>query len=222
MIIDGKQGLLFDMDGTLIDSMGMWKQIDTEYLGRFGLEVPQDLQKVLEGMGLRETADYMKERFHIPDTPEKMMADWTEMAADFYMYEVQLKPGAAEFLCLMKQSGRKLAVATSNSRELALACLEGRGLRYLFDEVVTAEETKGKPEPDIYLEAARRLDIAPEACLVFEDIPMGILAGKRAGMEVCAVEDAHAADQLADIRELADYMISDFTQILENAHETLD
>ncbi len=217
----GVQALLFDMDGTLIDSMGMWKQIDVEYLGRFGIEPPADLQKQLEGMRLQETAVYMKNRFGISDSPKQMMQDWTDMAADFYLHEVKLKPGAEYFLREAKKRGMKLAIATSNALELAVSCLQGKGLYELFDEVVTADETKSKPDPDIYQEAAGRLQVSPDACLVFEDIPMGILAGKRAGMKVCAVQDAYALDQIEQIRELADYMISDFRQVLDGTYERL-
>ena len=96
--------VIFDVDGTIADSMWMWKQIDIEYLGRFGIELPKDLQKNIEGMSFRETAVYFKNHFPIPDDIEKMMSDWNEMAAHKYRYEIPLKKGVREFLNVCKKN----------------------------------------------------------------------------------------------------------------------
>jgi len=90
--------VIFDLDGTLVDSMWIWREIDIEYLGRYGLELPETLQSEIEGMSFAETAVYFKERFQIPDSLEQMKEDWNKMAWDKYMHEVMLKPGADLFL----------------------------------------------------------------------------------------------------------------------------
>lgn len=144
------------------------------------------------------------------------------MAIEKYTHEVPYKPGAKEFLDYCRQQGILLGIATSNSAELVEAVASALGLKDYIQEVVTScEVSRGKPAPDVYLEAARRLAATPRQCLVFEDVPMGIRAGKNAGMQVCAVEDAFSAKQESEKRRLADYYISDYEQILNHTYEVL-
>ena len=216
-MLKNKKAVIFDLDGTLVDSMWMWKAIDIEYLGRFGFGLPPTLQKDIEGMSFSETAVYFKETFQIPDSLKKIKEDWNQMAYDKYTKEVPLKKGAKEFLVHCKNNDIKLGIATSNSRELVEATLEALGIRDYFGCVMTScDVAKGKPAPDVYLETAKRLNAEPAACLVFEDIEMGIMAGKNAGMEVCAVEDEFSMNQMEKKKKLADYYIKDYYEILEN------
>ena len=208
------KAVMFDLDGCLVDSMWILRDLDIEYLGRFGIELPEKLQTEIEGKSFSETAVYFKERFHIPDSLEQMKEDWNRMAWDKYMNEVMLKPGADVFLHHCLDKGIKLGIATSNSRQLVEAVAEARGFGKDFDCIMTAcEVEKGKPSPDIYLAVAKQLEIAPSQCLVFEDITAGIMAGKNAGMHVCAVEDAYSMHQTAEKKALADYYIRDYHEI---------
>lgn len=205
---------IFDLDGSLVDSMWIWRDIDIEYLGRFGIELPDKLQAEIEGKSFSETAVYFKERFDIPDSLEQMKEDWNKMAWDKYMHEVMLKPGADELLKYCIKNGIKLGIATSNSRQLVEAVAKARGFGRDFDCIMTAcEVEKGKPSPDIYLAVADRLGVEPSQCLVFEDITAGIMAGKNAGMRVCAVEDQYSLHQTKEKKELADYYIRDYYEI---------
>lgn len=210
-MLQGKEAVIFDLDGSLVDSMWIWHDIDVEYLGRFGIELPQKLQSEIEGMSFSETAVYFKERFAIPDSLEEMKTDWNRMAWDKYTHEVPLKPGIAEFLKECKEHGIKLGIATSNSRELVDNIAAVHGLNNFFDCIMTGcEVQRGKPAPDIYLAVAEKLQVNPENCLVFEDIIPGIMAGKNAGMVVCAVEDEYSAHAREAKLELADYYVDDF------------
>lgn len=210
------QAVIFDMDGSMIDSMWVWRAIDIEYLGRFGIPLPEDLQRCIEGMGFSETACYFKERFALPDSVEQIKADWNQMAWEKYAGEVTFKKGVKEFLGFCAKRGVKLGIATSNSRELAEAALSALAVRQMFDCVMTSSEVeRGKPAPDIYLAAAKALCVSPENCLVFEDIVPGIRAGLAAGMRVCAVYDEYSRYQDEEKRRLADYYINDFTEIKE-------
>ena len=210
-----KKAVLFDMDGTLVDSMWIWRAIDVEFLGRYGIALPQELQANIEGMSFSETARYFRTAFGLRESEEEIKAIWNEMAYEKYRDEVPLKPGAVDFLTWLKQNGYRTAICTSNSRELIDVAVEARGLTGCIDYVVTAcEVAAGKPAPDIYLRAAKELSVSPEACVVFEDIPAGILAGKRAGMTVCAVEDEYSAYCLEKKKDLSDYLIHDFTDLL--------
>lgn len=208
------KAVIFDLDGSLVDSMWIWRDIDIEYLGRFGIELPNDLQKEIEGMSFSETAVYFKERFQIPDSLEQMKEDWNKMAWDKYMNEVMLKPGADVFLRYCIEHGIKLGIATSNSRQLVEAVADARGFGKDFDCIMTAcEVAKGKPAPDIYLAVADKIGVDPSQCLVFEDIVPGIMAGKNAGMKVCAVEDVYSLHQTEDKKAQADYYIKDYFEI---------
>ena len=210
------KAVLFDLDGSLVDSMWLWKDIDIEYLSRFGIELPEDLQSCIEGMSFSETAVYIKERFQIPVSVEEMKQDWNTMALYKYSHEVPLKDGAFEFLNYCKEQGIKLGIATSNSIELVTAVLNALHIRDYFTAVVTGcEVEKGKPAPDVYLEAARRCETEPEHCLVFEDIVAGIKAGKAAGMRVCAVDDIYSRHQLQQKKQQADYFIENYYNIFD-------
>ncbi|MDO4322054.1 MAG: HAD family phosphatase [Lachnospiraceae bacterium] len=221
-MLENKKAVIFDLDGTLMDSMWLWADIDIEYLGRYGHELPRDLQTEIEGMGFTETALYFKERFHLPDSIEEIKREWNRMAYDKYARAVRPKPGAASFLRHIRSRGIKTGIASSNSRELIAACLASNGMKDCFDCVtISCDVARGKPAPDVYLSAASSLGVEPESCLVFEDVPMGIRAGRSAGMQVCAVEDRHSMDQRQEIRRLADYYIRSYDEILNHTYEVL-
>ena len=210
-----KKGAIFDMDGTLMDSMWMWKDIDIAYLARHHTEMPENLQREIEGMSMPETAVYFRERFGITDSVEQMVSDWNEMAVGFYRTRVRLKKGVRELLKEMKLRGMKIGIATSNSIELTRECLETNRVRDLFDTVRTAKEVpRGKPAPDIYLSVAEEWGLDPADLIVFEDIPNGVLAARRAGMEVIAVADPYSISRREELKQIADLFIEDFTQIL--------
>lgn len=222
-MLDNIEAVIFDLDGTLVDSMWMWKSIDIEYLGKFNIEIPSDLQIAIEGMSFSETAIYFKERFNIPDSLEKIKLDWNNMAWDKYKNEVTLKEGAIDFLKYLKSNQIKTAIATSNSRELAMLCLESLHIDKYIDVIKTScEAKKGKPAPDIYLLAAKSLEVLPRKCLAFEDIPYGIVAAKSANMRVCAVDDNYSMDVIEEKKELADYYIYSYNEILTRKYEVLE
>lgn len=210
------EAVIFDLDGTLIDSMWMWKNIDIEYLGRFGIEFPEDLQTNIEGMSFSETAVYFKNRFQIKDDLEQIKKDWNEMARGKYENEVPVKEGVVDFLNYLKSQNIPAGIATSNSKELVQLILEKHQLSGYFQSIRTScEVEKGKPSPDIYLLVAKDLGVNPENCLVFEDVPQGIMAGKNAGMRVCAVYDEYSNPVLEKKKQLADYYIDTIKEVMK-------
>lgn len=214
-MLENIKAVIFDLDGSLVDSMWMWYQIDVEYLAGFGLEVPKGLQHDIEGFSFSETAAYFKNRFQIPDSIDVIKQTWNQMAWDKYMNEVPLKPGADRFLEYCRNKQIKLGIATSNSRQLVENIARVHGFDHYFSSIMTGCDVgKGKPAPDIYLAVAKQLDVDPKQCLVFEDIIPGIQAGKAAGMRVCAVEDAYSLDQKDAKKALADYYIKDFYDVM--------
>lgn len=213
-LVETAGAIIFDMDGTLIDSMWVWEDIDREYLARFGHDMPENLQEAIAGISITQTAIYFKETFGIADSIEKIIGDWDEMAYEKYSCEIPLKPGTREFLRMLSARGMRLAIATSSSRRLTEAVLEAHNIRHYFEVVLTGEDIhKGKPDPDVYLEAAERLGIPAEQCLVFEDIPYGIMAAKNAHMTCIAVEDDFSAADREEKRRLADGYIQDYFEI---------
>lgn len=214
-MLKNKKAVIFDLDGTLIDSMWMWESIDIEYLVRFGIPYEKDIQEQIEGMSFSETAVYFKERFHIPDSLEQMKHDWDQLAYEKYKNEVPLKKGALAFLNYLKEHGIKMGIATSNSKTLVKVVLEKHQIESYFDSIHTAcEVEKGKPAPDIYLLVAKELGVEPKDCLVFEDVSQGIMAGKNAGMTTCAVEDPFSTEQREVKKEYADYYIDNYFELL--------
>lgn len=221
-MLENIKAVLFDLDGTLVDSMWIWKQIDIEYLGKFGIELPEDLQIEIEGMSFTETAHYFQKRFGITDSIQQIKNDWNAMAWDKYTNQVPFKHGVKDFLNHCKTHGIKMGIGTSNSIELVQNITKVHEFDHYFTSIKTScDAKKGKPAPDIYLLVAEELGVAPDQCLVFEDIVPGILAGKNAGMKVCAVEDEYSSYQSKDKRNFADYYIQDFTDILTNRYEVL-
>ena len=217
----GKKAAIFDMDGSLVDSMWIWPEVDRIYMEKYGLTQPDTFHKDIEGRSYTETAQYFVDTFPtLGRTREQVMQEWRDMTIRLYATKVFPKPGAVEFLNLAKENGILLGIATSNNREIAEAALTARGLDQYFDSVRTScEVSAGKPAPDVYLKVAEDLGVEPSACLVFEDVPNGILAGKNAGMEVCAVDDEFSRPDEVGKKRLADYFIHDFYDIMNHTYE---
>ncbi len=207
--------VIFDLDGTLVDSMWMWKSIDIEYLDRYGIAMPEDLQRKIEGMSFSETAVYFKKRFNLEDNLDKIKDDWNNMAWEKYLHEVPLKEGVFKLLQYLKQENIPAGIATSNSRELVDLVIEKLGITEYFSSIRTScEVEKGKPSPDIYLLVAQDLKVEPERCLVFEDVLHGVMAGKNANMKVCAVYDDYSEEDREEKIRLADYFVNSITEVL--------
>lgn len=215
--------VIFDIDGTLVDSMHVWTDIDDIFLEKYHLEEPENFHEGMEGKSYSETAQYFLDLFpELPHTKQELEDEWHEMAFEIYTKELQLKKGAYDFIVDMHKAGIKLGIATSNSRDLAEGLLMNTGVWQYLDAVWTSDEAKaGKPAPDVYLKVAESLGVKPERCLVFEDVPKGILAGINAGMKVCAVEDPFSKPQEERKKELADYYIQDYDDIKNNTYEVL-
>lgn len=221
-MLEGIQAVIFDLDGTLIDSMWVWKQVDDICIEKYNIIKPDDFHEHMEGKSYTEVAVYFKEAFHLPLTVEEIKQEWLDMTIELYGNEVQLKPGVKEFLEHLHKEGIRMGVATSSTHPLVEAVLCGRGVRQYFQTIVTSCDVNiGKPAPDVYLKVAEILEVNPKSCLVFEDVPKGVQAGKNARMTVCAVEDEDNVSQREELRALADYYIRDFNDINKDKYEVL-
>lgn len=213
MISNELEAVIFDLDGTLIDSMWVWEKIDETFLSAQGIQVPNDMGKDLEGKSFTESALYFKKRFGLDMSVEEIKTYWNQIALTYYAEKVQLKPGAKDFLKWLQSRGIKMGIATSNSIELVSVVLKALEIEDFFTQVCTACEVgKGKPFPDIYLKVAEKLKVRPHNCLVFEDIPNGIRAGKRAGMITWGIEDRQTEILKEEVKNLADDYVIDYEE----------
>ena len=209
------QAVIFDLDGTLVDSMWIWEEIDNIYLKSKGYSVPPNIGDEITHLSFQQTAQYFKDKFNITDSVEIIMATWNTMAFDLYNKKVKLKEGALEFLTHLKSNGIKIGLATSNSITLLEATLKSNNVYDLFDSItVTDEVKKSKENPDIYLLAAKKLNVDPKSCMVFEDIIPAVRGAKKAGMRVTAVYDLHNKKDAEVLKELADNFIVNYHELL--------
>lgn len=152
---------IFDLDGTLLDSMGVWDQVDIDFLAKRGIEVPADYMGKVAAMQFRQIAEYTIARFGLPDTPEALMQEWDDMVRVAYSTVVEAKPHAVEYLSYLKRSGAKLAVATSLPPALREPAMKHVGIFDYFDQIVSVDDANnvGKDRPDVFLLAAGRLGV---------------------------------------------------------------
>lgn len=212
--VNNDKAAIFDLDGTLLDSMGVWKEIDQRFFARRNIPMPDDYASVVASMQTDAIARYTIDRFHLDECPEDLVKEWNEDALLLYATAVQPKPHALDYLNALRASGASLAVATSLPPRLRRAALKHAGMTDCFDQVCSVDDVKsiGKEEPEIYLLASRMLGVAPDHCTVFEDLLVAVDSAKRAGMKVWAMYDQSSDMDWDSIRSEADGTITDFAQ----------
>ena len=209
------KAVIFDLDGTLIDSMEVWAHVDHEFLGKRNIPVPDDLFDGIEvGNSYVEVAEHFKQKFNLPETTQEIMDEWTDMVAWHYENDISLKPGVKEFIEFLRSHNIKLGVGTSNIHHLTEKVLSANDVWHYFDAVVDGQKNlRGKPYPDIFLKVAEKLNVEPQECLVIEDVIAGVNAAKNAGMQVYAIEDNYSLKDKEKITEKADFYAADFFSI---------
>ena len=205
------KGAIFDADGTLLSSMHIWEEVGARYLARFGIEAEKDLYRILFPMTLEESSVYMKERYGLPEPPEKIRAGFIDIIARFYREEVQLKEGAAAYLRTLREKGIPAVIATTGDEELLRAALERLHVRECFSGILTCTGLQtSKHEQKIYLKAAEYMEIDIREAAVFEDVLYAVKSAKNAGAYTVGVEDAASAGDRNEIRELSDLYVRSF------------
>lgn len=205
-------GAIFDLDGTLLDSMGIWDTIAEDYLRSLGIAPRENLTETFRHMSMEQAAEYYKRVYGVAGTVEEIVTGVNHMIARFYTDEVQLKKGAASFVKNLAASDVKMCVATTTDRRLTEAALKRNGLSGYFGRIFTcAGVGHGKDEPFIWETARAYMGTAKKETLVFEDALHAARTAASAGFPVCAVYDSSEPGQ-EELRRLADYFIEDFTQ----------
>ncbi|KRU26271.1 HAD family hydrolase [Clostridium sporogenes] len=209
------EGAIFDLDGTLIDSMAVWEKIDYDFLNKRNLEVPLDLKNKIETLTFEEGANFFKKNFKLKESQEEILKEWHNMVVKEYSHNIKLKNNVRDFLIKLKNKGVKLAIATSNTPELTKLVLENNKILDLFDSITTISEvTRNKTFPDIYLLCAEKLNLPAEKCAVFEDILPAIKSAKAAKMKTIGIYDDSSKDEENKIREISDYYIYDYKELI--------
>ena len=206
---------IFDVDGTLLDSMFIWDTIGETYLRSIGYQPKENLNETFKNMSLRQAARYYQTEYGVTLSIDQIMDGVNAMLERYYRFEVPLKPGVAELLERLRQSGVKLCIATATDRHLVEAALDRCGVLSCFGEIFTCNEVgHGKDEPDIFEAALRFLGTRREETLVFDDALYAVRTAKEAGFLVAAVYDSHERSQ-AEVRARSDLYLEDLTQLVE-------
>ena len=179
---------VFDVDGTLLDSMSVWEDIGERYLADHKIAVRGNLRNALRTMSLEQGAAWLKEEYQLKKSIPQIIEEVLKIVSNFYRFEAPLKSGVKETLEWLKERNVKMVIATSGNRKLAEAALERNGIRDYFEQIYTCTEVgAGKDEPLIYLKAAEFMQAEPKDTVVFEDALHAAETAKLAGFVVIGV-----------------------------------
>ena len=210
------EGAVFDLDGTLIDSMEIWREIDEEFFAKRGMRVPEVYQESIAHLGFRDVAAFTIKNYLPAEREGDVIAEWNGMCLAKYGAkgsERYFKPRALDFLHSLKKKGVKMCVATASSPELFEPVLKEGGVYGLFEGFFTVEDAKrNKSFPAIFLLAAARLGMPPEKCAAFEDSLTALRAAKTAGMQTVGVYDPSSEKTAADMEAEADANVRSFAE----------
>jgi HAD superfamily hydrolase (TIGR01509 family) len=201
-----KKYAIFDMDGTLIESMGFWKNLAPEYLAQKGIDpIPADLPARIKTMTMSESAALFRQEFGLTGDPA---AEMNAIMEDHYRNDIPLKSGVREYLENLHRQGVRMCVASATAEHLMESCLTQLGVRNYFNFLLSCETVgAGKRSPLVYQEAARRLGAVPGDIAVYEDALYAVQTAKAAGFYVLGIYDDGAAGNWETIAKVADEII---------------
>ena len=209
---------LFDLDGTLIDSNGVWKEVDHRFLSAYGLESTSEYLAVVGHSIFPVAAQYTKDYYHLDMSPNAIMEEWLSLARDAYEHHIPLKPGARDFLAQEAAKGETLALVSACVPELGHTVLDRHGLTPLFRHIIFAQELGlEKRDPRFFHQVLKLLGATPAVCTFYDDAPDNCAAAKDIGMTVVGVLDPFYTDQTERMVQVCDRCIPDFTELLDQS-----
>lgn len=204
------QGAIFDLDGTILDSMSIWDSIGEDYLRSLGKEPEGDLKETFKTFTLEQSARYYREHCGVDLSVPEIIDGINHMIESYYVYTVPLKPGAEVFLKMLKERGVKMCIATVTDRKLTEAALDRLKIGDFFSRIFTcAEVGHSKKHPHIYRKALKYLETEKRKTVVFEDTLHALETAKADGFPTCAVYDSHE-DKQEKLMSIADFYIRDY------------
>ena len=207
------RGAIFDMDGTLLDSMQVWENAGEDYLRTLGCVPEEGVGELMKSMSLQQAALYCRERYALPLSVEEIMAGVNGRVERFYRQEARLKPGALDFLRTLSQRGVRMCLATATDLHLVEAALDRCGVRTYFSAPFTCIQVgSGKDEPHIYRAALRHLGTGRADTLVFEDALYAARTAKGDGFVTVGVADAYEKNE-GELERLSDFFLRDFREV---------
>ena len=210
------KAVIFDMDGTLIDSTSLWHDIDAAFFRKRGMEIPSDYAQNIVHLGLKQAAKFTKETYGIKESEQEIMDDWHQMSLDMYRNDVQLKAGAIEILELFKKNNIPMAIATANDDQLYMPCIERLGIGKYFDFVADVNNVKeGKQSAKIYEYLADKMSTKKENTMVIEDMPTCVKTAYKSGFITVAVYDNASKKYGDEKRSNSDLFINNFNELIE-------
>lgn len=213
--LDNIDGIIFDLDGTLIDSMGVWKNLASEFLRKNKIVPNDDLEEVIKTMTLLESSRYLIKEYNLNYTVDEVISNIKDIIYDAYKYDIQAKDCVYEYLDILEKKNLKMMILTASEKELVEICLKRLGLLKYFDHVITCGDVNlSKDKPDIYTLSSNKINVKPERILIFEDSFHCIKAAKKANLKVMGVRDEYSLKDEGNIKKLADYYINSFCDIL--------
>lgn len=205
---------IFDLDGTLSDSNGIWVDVDLEFLKRRGLAPTEEYTHTVGHSIFPVSAQFTKDYYNLDMTPEDIMAEWLDLAGDAYQH-VKLKAGAAEFLSKCHREGHPMAILTACIPDFCRVLLKRQGLEAYFRQVIFAHDLGlEKRDPQVYRQASTLLGVDPEDCTFYDDAPANCAAAKSIGMKVVGVYDSLYTKYEHEMRSTCDQYINSFKELL--------
>lgn len=205
---------IFDFDGTLAETSALWQEVDEIFFAEHHLAYTPDVHQTLSTLGFVGGALWCIESYGLDETAEDICDEWNRIGAALYADRVYLRPGAAEYLSALRGAHVPVALATTNNRHVLSSMRPHVNLGELFDAVVCSDDVESaKDKPDIYLEAARRINATPATCLVFEDLLVGILTARDAGFLTCAVRCEDPTQDMGRLGNAADLCLGAWTNV---------
>ena len=205
----------FDLDGTLIDSNGIWKQIDKDFLARRNLPYTKEYYDGVAHTALPLAAEFTKDYCHLEESCEEIMAEWMELASDMYATDVTVKPGVVDYLEQCRARGERMIVLTSSVPEHCRTALTHLDLMKYFERILFAQELGlEKKNPECFKKAAAIMDVKPEDCTVYDDSVAACRGAKAAGMQVVGVYDAYFDMTVDEMQQVCDRYIRSFEELV--------
>ena len=212
-------GVIFDLDGTLLDSMEMWRSLDQDFLERNGYKYNPKVSQRMLSKSLEEAASILQEEYNMTMSVEEILEEWNMELYDQYNNKLQLRPGAREVIELLHAHKVPMCIATLTERWHVKPALERLQVADKMDFILTVSEVgKSKRNPDIYVMCAQRMGVHPGDTVVMEDSLHALETAKKAGFVVYGVVDEHT-DDAAEIRRLSDQTVTDFYELLKELQE---